>query len=168
WLSSFPLLSLPVALPSYGHRGDLGLLGGADGQRLDVEPAPAEPPRDPGQDARLVLDQHRQRVLAHLSPRASAVAGQRSSSSNSGAMSRANLMSSLLVPAATIGQTIASRCTRKSPTTGTSSISIAFWMVASTSAGLSQARPTAPYASAGLTKSGTRLLCRSVLEYRSL
>ena len=88
----------------------------------------------------------------------------RSSSSNSGARSRAYLISSLDVPAATIGHTMASRCTRKSTTTGTSLISIALLIVASTSSGLSQARPTAPYASASLTKSGTRLLCRSVWE----
>ena len=61
-----------------------------------------------------------------------------------GAMSRAYLMSSLLVPAATIGHTIASRCTRKSTTTGTSLISIAFSIVASTSSGDSQASPTQP------------------------
>ena len=75
-------------------------------------------------------------------------------------------MSSFDVPAATIGHTIASRWTRKSTTTGTSLISIALLMVESTSAGFSQARPTAPYASASLTKSGTRFDSRSVLEYR--
>ena len=46
-------------------------------------------------------------------------------------------MSSLLVPAATIGQTMASRWTRKSTTTGTSLISIALLIVASTSSALS-------------------------------
>ena len=59
-------------------------------------------------------------------------------------MSRANLISSLLVPAATIGHTMASWCTRKSTTTGTSLISIALSIVASTSSGLSQRRPTQP------------------------
>ena len=81
-------------------------------------------------------------------------------------MSRANLMSSLLVPAATIGHTIASRCTRKSMTTGTSLISIALRIVSSTSSGESQDSPTQPYASASLTKSGIRRAsvgCRLVL-----
>ena len=65
-------------------------------------------------------------------------------------------MSSLLVPAATIGHTIASRCTRKSTTTGWSSMAIAFSMVASTWSGDSHDSPTQPYASASLTKSGIR------------
>ena len=67
-----------------------------------------------------------------------------SSWSNSGARLRAYLMSSLLVPAATIGQTIASRWTRKSTTTGWSSMAIAFSIVASTESGESHARPTQP------------------------
>ncbi len=54
-------------------------------------------------------------------------------------MSRATWMSSLLTPAATIGQTISSRCTTKSTTTGTSLIDIAFSIVASTSSGRSSA-----------------------------
>ena len=81
-------------------------------------------------------------------------------------------MSSLLVPAATIGHTIASLPTMKSTTTGSSSIDIAFSIVASTSALVSQRSPTQPSASASLTKSGDAVLvrarcCSSVLEYRS-
>ena len=64
-------------------------------------------------------------------------------------------MSSLLVPAATIGQTIASWWTTKSMTTGRSVTPIAFSIVASTSAAESQRSPTPPSASASLTKSGT-------------
>src|SRR3954465_9555792 len=63
-------------------------------------------------------------------------------------------MSSLDVPAATIGHTIASLPTTKSTTTGTSLMPIAFSIVASTSAALSQRSPTQPMASASLTKSG--------------
>src|SRR5690606_37978823 len=87
-----------------GHARDVGLLGGTDGQAVDVEPATAEQRRDPGQDPRVVLHQDGESVLAH----------QRSSSSYWGAMSRAYWISSLLVPAATIGHTIESRLTRKS------------------------------------------------------
>ena len=81
-------------------------------------------------------------------------------------MSRATLMSSLLVPAATIGQTIASLCTTNSTTTGTSLIEFAFSITASTSAGSSARSPTHPIASASFGKSGIRLVFRSVLEYR--
>src|SRR5690606_35226685 len=70
-----------------------------------------------------------------------------SSSSQSGAMSRAYWMLSLLTPAATIGQTIESWLTVKSITTGTSLIAMAFSMVASTSSARSQRSPTQPYAS---------------------
>src|SRR5207302_1152969 len=110
---------------------------------LDVEPAPGEQTGDPREHAWLVLDEHRQRVPAHQSSR-----------SHRGARSRATMMSSLLVPAATIGQTIASWCTTKSTTTGRSSTAIALSIVASTSAAASQRSPTQPYASASRTKSG--------------
>src|SRR5690606_4868170 len=142
------------------HPGDLRMLGDADREGLDVEAAPGEQRGDPGQDAGLVLHEHRQGVQAHR--------GQ-SPFSHSGARSRAILMSSLVVPAATIGQTMASLWTMKSITTGASSISMALAMTSSTSSAFSQRRPTQPYASASLTKSGMRLLvCRLVLEYRSL
>ena len=90
-------------------------------------------------------------------------------------MPRACLMSSLLVPAATIGHTIASLWTMKSITTGWSLIAMACSMIASTSSFFSQRRPMQPYASASFTKSGTRvpatsafLSPRLVFEYRSL
>ena len=51
------------------------------------------------------------------------------------------MMSSLLVPAATIGQTIASLWTTKSITTGASFRPIAFSIVASTWSGDSHRRP---------------------------
>src|SRR5690606_25739255 len=117
-----------------GHPGDLGMLGRTDREAVDVEATTAEEGSDTGQDAGLVLDQDGEGVLAH----------QRSSSSNWGAMSRAYWMASLLVPEATIGHTMASRCTRKSTTTGWSLIAMAFWIVASTSASESHERPTQP------------------------
>ena len=40
------------------------VVGRADGERVDVEPAPREQPGDPGQDTRLVLDEDREDVLA--------------------------------------------------------------------------------------------------------
>src|SRR5262249_17830897 len=46
--------------------GDLGVLGLADRERVDVEAATGEHAGHPGQDAGLVLHQHRQRVLAHV------------------------------------------------------------------------------------------------------
>src|SRR5690606_32107372 len=142
------------------HPGDLRVLGDADRERLDVEAAPGEQRRDPGQDAGLVLHEHRQGVQAHR--------GQ-SPFSHSGAMSRAILMSSWVVPAATIGQTMAPLSPMKAITTGASLISMAWAMAASTPSAFAQRRPTQPYASASLTKSGIRLAaCRLVLEYRSL
>src|SRR3984885_8081398 len=116
------------------HPGDLLVLGRPDREGLDVEAAPGEQAGDADQDARLVLNQDRQSVLfAH-----EAIA------SHSGASPRANLMASLLVPAATIGQTIASLCTMKSITTGWSLIAIACSMTASTSSLRSQRRPMHP------------------------
>ena len=44
--------------------GDLGVLGRADRERVDIEAAPAEEPGDPREDAGLVLDQEREDVLA--------------------------------------------------------------------------------------------------------
>ena len=86
---------------------EFGTLGRPHGQRLDVVAASGEQPRDAREDARLVLDQNTQCVSTH-----------RISSSQSGARSRAILMSSLLVPAATMGHTIASLWQTNSTTTG--------------------------------------------------
>jgi hypothetical protein len=70
----------------------------------------------------------------------------------------------LLVPAGTIGHTIASSPTTKSMTTGASSIDIAFSIAASTPSLLSTRSPTQPIASDSFTKSGMRCDCRPVLE----
>ena len=48
---------------------DLRVLGRADGERVDVEPAPAEEARDSGENAGLVLDEEREDVLAAGEPR---------------------------------------------------------------------------------------------------
>src|SRR5207248_3362321 len=125
----------------------------------DVEPAAGEQARDTDEHPGLVLDEHRQRVPARtrlLLPEPHRWLAH-SVTSQSGAMSRATLMSSLLVPAATMGQTMASRCTMKSITTGRSLISMACLMTSSTSAAVSQRRPAHPEASASLTKSGIRV-----------
>ena len=59
-------------------------------------------------------------------------------------MSRAIWISSLLVPAGTIGHTMASWCTVKSTTTGRSLIDMAFSIVESTSSVFSHRMPTQP------------------------
>ena len=123
-----------------GHPGDVRVLGLAHRERVDVEPAAGEQRGDPGQDAGLVLDEDGQGVLGHgraafsswepagtpswsgSSPCSSA---SDSSRSHCGAVSRATWIRSLLAPAATIGQTMASRWTTKSTTTGRSLTSIA-------------------------------------------
>ena len=79
-------------------------------------------------------------------------------------MSRATLISSLLVPAATIGHTMASLCTTNSTTTGTSLIDSRLLDHRVDIAGSSARRPTQPIASASFRKSGIRLVFRSVLE----
>src|SRR5690606_23504573 len=113
-----------------GHAADLGVLRRTHRERVDVEPTPAEQARDPGENARLVLDKNGQ-----------CVAGHQSSRSHAGARSRAVVMRSLLVPAGTIGHTIASRCTWKSITTGASLSDMAFSITASTCSRLSARRP---------------------------
>src|ERR671914_235736 len=156
------------------HPRDLGVLGGPDRERLDVEPAAREQAGHPGEHARLVLDQHRQGVpLDHdslvICVLAAASSATISSESNSGRMSRAAMIWSLPVPAATIGHTWASAPTTKSMTTVRSLISMAWWITLSTSSLDSARSPTHPMASASSLKSGIRCLCvpRSVLEYRS-
>ena len=54
-----------VAVDHDGDAGDLLVLGGPDGEGVDVETPPCEQPGDPDQDARLVLHQHGQGVLRH-------------------------------------------------------------------------------------------------------
>ena len=49
------------------HPGDVGVLGRPDREGVDVEAAPREQSRDPGQDAGLVLDEDAQGVRAHSS-----------------------------------------------------------------------------------------------------
>ena len=52
------------AVDGQGDPRDLGVLGRADGEGVDVEAAAAEQPGDPGEDAGPVLDQDREHVLA--------------------------------------------------------------------------------------------------------
>src|SRR5215207_3264107 len=122
------------------HAAAARVLGGPDGQAVDVEAAPAEQPGDAGQDARLVLDQHRDRVGAHQVRTSRRVAAACSSGENSGP----RMISSLGRPAGTIGKTPSWVSTRKSTTTDWSSVARAFSRVASTSEARSQRRPRAP------------------------
>src|SRR5207253_8786065 len=96
--------------------------------------------RHPGQDARPVLHEHRDRVEAHA---IGASAGSRTDSANSGP----RMMSSFEAPAGTIGKTISWGSQRKSITTLRSVTESALSMTASTSSGDSARSPTAPYAS---------------------
>src|SRR5947209_711777 len=144
------------------QRLDLAAIaGGLDGQRLDVEPAPREQRRDPREHTGLVFDQHRQGVRFRLHQACPSL-----SSSNNGRMPRAAWISSLLVPAATIGHTCASAPTMKSITTGRSLIARAWLITSTTSSSRSHRNPTQPSASANFTKSGIRCewVARSVCE----
>ena len=116
------------------HPGDVGVLGLAHGEGVDVEAPTGEQRGDAGEDAGLVLDEDGQGVLATWACRLQfrgmpegtpSWSGSRpcstasdSSRSHCGAVSRATWMRSLLTPAGTIGHTMASRCTTKSTTTG--------------------------------------------------
>src|SRR5215211_4801879 len=135
------LLQGPLgAVDHDGHAAAARVLGGADGQAVDVEAAPAEQPRDAGQDPGLVLDQDRDGVGAHQARTSRRVAAACSSGLNSGP----RMISSLGRPAATIGKTPSWVSTRKSTTTDWSSVASAFSRVASTSSARSQRRPSAP------------------------
>src|SRR6185503_4694415 len=124
-------------------REPLGLRG-ADRERVDVEPARGEQPRDPREDAGFVLDQDRERVQGHA---IGASAGSACGLRPSGPV----MMSSLEAPAGTIGKHISPASQRKSITTLRSSTDSAFSITVSTSSGRSARRPTAPYASASFT-----------------
>src|SRR5215469_2857403 len=123
-----------VAVHHDRHAGDFLVLGRPDREGVDVEAPAGEQARDPDEDARLVLHENGQRVRRHSS----------APPSQSGAMSRANLMSSLLVPAATIGHTMASLWTTKSITTGWSLMAMACSITASTSSLRSHRKPMHP------------------------
>src|SRR5699024_3239627 len=130
------------------HAGDALVLGRTDSEGVDVERAAREQCSDARERAGLVLEQHGEGVTGH------GAGSSQSSRSHAGEIPCAYWMSSLLTPAATMGHTMASRETLKSMSTGWSLISRAFLIVASTSLACSTRRPTQPYASASLTKSG--------------
>src|SRR5215472_13033887 len=123
-----------VAVHHDRHAGDFLVLGRPDREGVDVEAPAGEQARDPDEDARLVLHENGEGVRRHSSV----------PPSQSGAMSRANLMSSLPVPAATIGHTMASLWTTKSITTGWSLMAMACSMTASTSSLRSHRSPMHP------------------------
>src|SRR3954468_2405185 len=124
---------------------DVVVVGRPDRQRVDVEAAPREEPGDPRQDARLVLDEDRQRVLA---PRAQAddrvelLEAQRFLGAGL-AHGCQPTMSRAAWPGAIIGYTFSSRVTRTSTTTGPSVFSAV--LTSSTSVVLSvKRRPVHP------------------------
>jgi len=55
------------AIQGQGDPGQRRIVGRTDGERVDVEAAAREQAGDPGQDARLVLDEDREDVLARCS-----------------------------------------------------------------------------------------------------
>ena len=124
-----------------GDARDLLVLGRPDRERVDVEAAPGEQPGDAGQHARLVLDEHRQRVGRGCG--GGSHGHYRSIRRSDGCRGRTGCRRCWR-PAATIGHTMASWRTMKSITTGGSLIAIACSMAASTSALVSQRSPTQP------------------------
>src|SRR5215204_5193696 len=133
------------------------VVGRAHGERVDVEPPPREEPGDPGQDARLVLHEDGQDVLAarpHAGGRLELLEGQRLLGARL-AHRRHPTISRAAAPAGIIGYVFSSRVTRTSTTTGPSVASAV--LMSARSVDLSVSRmPVAPYASASLTKSGHR------------
>src|SRR5690606_39712038 len=122
-------------VPRLLQRGDLAELERAQDDVGRMQPAEAR--GDALVEEAVVLDRR-----GPGGPADQTDAAHQSSRSHVGEMPRAYWISSLLTPAATMGHTIASRETVKSTTTGWSSISRAFLIVSSTSAGLSQRSPT--------------------------
>src|SRR5205814_10260110 len=127
------------------HAGDAGIERLAHRQALDVVAAGREQPGHPRQHAELVLDQHRDRVLAGLG----AVGAHQKPVCDFSAFSRvsreggAKIMSVLAPPAGTMGNTHSSLSTMTSRITGAGVLSI-FSMAGTTSAGLVTRRPTQP------------------------
>src|SRR5207248_8763220 len=101
------------------------VLGGCHGEAEDVEPPPSEQARHAGEHAGLVLDEDGQEVVLDHRGLAEGAHWTKSAPSAGSVM-----MSSLLLPAGTIGKTFSELSVRKSMTTGRSSISLAFWMAA--------------------------------------
>src|SRR5439155_25789120 len=101
---------------------DAVVVGRADGQRVDVEAAAREEPGDPREDAGLVLDEDRQRVLAaraHPGHGLELLEAQRLLGAGL-AHAPHPTMSRAAWPGAIIGYTFSSRVTRTSTTTGPS------------------------------------------------
>src|SRR4051794_36254826 len=136
-----------IDIDNDGDAAEARLLRGSHREGEDVVVASREQSGDAGQHTRPVLHEHRQDVMVHL-----------------GAHWRAlflliwesgRIRSSLPMPAGTIGKTFSRALTRKSTTTGRSSIELALSMAGCTSSGESTRMPTQPIASAHLTKSGS-------------
>ena len=99
-------------------RDSVGIVGGADGERVDVEAAAREQARDPGQHARLVLDQDREDVLAarpHAGGRLELLERQDLLGDR---LAHQPTISRAAAPGAIIGYVFSSRVTFTSTTTG--------------------------------------------------
>src|SRR4051795_4607835 len=123
------------------------LFGRSNRAGEDVVVPTGEQPGDAGQHTRPVLHEHRQDVMVHVGCHVSALFLLICESGR--------IRSSLPMPAGTIGNTFSRASTRKSTTTGRSSIELALSIAGCTSSGESTRMPTQPIASAHLTKSGS-------------
>ena len=124
------------------------VLGRRDGQREDVEAPAGEQRRHPGEHAGAVLDEHGQDVVARSPTRLMALIARTPAS---GPATGAGPGRRSTWPAGTIGNTFSPASTRKSTTTGRSSIALALSMAGWTSSGDSTRMPTQPMASAHFT-----------------
>src|SRR5690606_3224765 len=176
-----------VDVDHHGDAGDLRMLGRSDRERRDVVPAAGEERGDAGERTGLVLHQDREGLVlgghdvigrarrVSCARRASGVhcthgVHDQMSLSHSGLMPCAIWISSLETPDGTIGQTIASALTLTSTTSVWSLFAIAWRRVSSLSPSRAERRPSQPYATASLPRSGWRRepwpVCRSVIECR--
>ena len=101
------------------------VLGRRDGEREDVEVAPGEQAGDPGEHAGPVLDEDRQDVVVQVGAHRSMASAQRRARAAPPPAAAGRTRSSLPNPAGTIGNTFSRASTRKSTTTGRSSIEFA-------------------------------------------
>src|SRR5690606_19321098 len=147
------------------------MLGGAHRERGDVVAAAREQRGDAGEDTGLVLHQHGEGLaLGGHDEIGRGRAHAQMSLSHSGLMPCAIWISSLETTAGTIGQTMASALTLTSTTSVWSLFAIAWRRVSSLSPSRAERRPSQPYATASLPRSGWRRepwpVCRSVIECR--
>ena len=116
------------AVDRQGDARQLRVVGRPDHERVYVEAAPGEQPRHAGQDARLVLHQHAQDVLAagaEAARRLEVLEGQRLGLGSWITHQRHPTMSRAAAPGAIIGYVFSSLVTRTSTNAGPSAVRIA-------------------------------------------